>query len=131
LATGVKDQLPRIEGASEAILRSLVCFCPICDAFEAIDKRIAVIGDGALGEREGAFLSHYSDRVTSLHVSAPKLGSDKRPPGVGGFERLVINLSDLHLLEDLWTSTRLRANAASMESAIAATDIHNKLRERM
>jgi hypothetical protein len=35
----VRDHLPGIEGASEAVLRSLLRFCPICDAFEAIDKR--------------------------------------------------------------------------------------------
>jgi thioredoxin reductase (NADPH) len=100
LATGVKDRLPAIQGASEAILRSLVRFCPICDAFEAIDKRIAVIGDGALGEREAAFLSHYSNRVTLLHVGRPKSASVKRPSGVRGIERVVIDLSQLRLLED-------------------------------
>lgn len=44
-ATGVRDHLPDIEGASEAVMRSILRFCPVCDAFEAIDKRIAVIGD--------------------------------------------------------------------------------------
>jgi thioredoxin reductase (NADPH) len=100
LATGVKDHLPAIQGASEAVLRSLVRFCPICDAFEAIDKRIAVIGDGALGEREAAFLSHYSDQVTLLHVGQPASGSDERPAGVGRIERVLINLTQLRLLED-------------------------------
>ena len=56
LATGVRDHLPDIDGASEAVKRGLLRVCPVCDAFEAIDKRIAVIGDGALGEREADFL---------------------------------------------------------------------------
>jgi thioredoxin reductase (NADPH) len=188
LATGVKDHLPAIKGASEAILRSLVRFCPICDAFEAIDKRIAVIGDGALGEREVAFLSHYSDRVTLLHLGGPLPGADMRPASRGDIERIVIDLADLHLLKDrvvlssaagertfdvvylaLGCSSQnqlaLRLNArcdehgslivdvhqqttvprlyaagdvvrglnqvvvATAESAIAATDIHNKLRK--
>ncbi|MEO7208864.1 MAG: hypothetical protein ABI145_19375 [Steroidobacteraceae bacterium] len=46
LATGETDHLPDIDGASEAVMRSLLRVCPICDAFEAIDKRIAIIGDG-------------------------------------------------------------------------------------
>jgi thioredoxin reductase (NADPH) len=101
LATGVKDRLPAIQGASEAILRSLVRFCPICDAFEAIDKRIAVIGDGgALGQREAAFLSHYCDRVTLLHLGGPLPEADERPASGGAIERIVIRLSDLRLLED-------------------------------
>jgi thioredoxin reductase (NADPH) len=189
LATGVKDNLPTIEGASEAILRSLMRCCPICDAFEAIDKRIAVIGDGLLGEREAAFLSDYSTEVTLLQVGSPRPGSDLRPAGGGGIERVMIELSDLRLLEDrvvlrsaagdrsfdviylalgcsfqnqLARSLKARyeengalvVNAhqettvprlyaagdvvrglnqvvvAAAESAIAATDIHNKLREQ-
>jgi thioredoxin reductase (NADPH) len=188
LATGVKDHLPAIEGASEAILRSLVRSCPICDAYEAIDKRIAVIGDGALGEREAAFLRHYSNRVTLLQLGPPKSEHDERPPG-GDIERVAIDLSDLRLLKDrvalkttagerhfeviylalgcssqnrLARSLNARCDengalmvsahqettvpqlyaagdvvrglnqvvVAAAESAIAATDIHNKLRER-
>jgi thioredoxin reductase (NADPH) len=68
LATGVKDHLPDLRGAPEAVLRSVLRFCPICDAFEAIDKRIAVISDGAAGEREAAFLTTYSSHVTLLHI---------------------------------------------------------------
>src|ERR1700722_14737717 len=49
LATGTRDHLPDIEGAAEAVMRSLLRVCPICDAFEAIDKRIAVIANGELG----------------------------------------------------------------------------------
>jgi thioredoxin reductase (NADPH) len=45
LATGVRDYLPAIEGAPEAVMRSLLRFCPICDAFEAIDKRIAIVAE--------------------------------------------------------------------------------------
>jgi thioredoxin reductase (NADPH) len=189
LATGVKDNLPPIEGASEAILRSLMRCCPICDAFEAIDKRIAVIGDSLLGEREAVFLSDYSTEVTLLQVGSPRPGSDQRPPGGGGIERVVIDLSDLRLLEDrvvlhsaagdrsfdviylalgcsfqnqLARSLKARCEengalvvnahqettvprlyaagdvvrglnqvvVAAAESAIAATDIHNKLREQ-
>jgi thioredoxin reductase (NADPH) len=162
--------------------------CPICDAFEAIDKRIAVIGDGSLGEREAAFLSDYSTEVTPLQVGSPRPGPGQRPPGGGGIERVLIELSDLRLLEDRvvlrsaagdrsfdviylalgcsfqnrlarslnarctengalvvnahqeTTVPRLYAAGdvvkglnqvvvAAAESAIAATDIHNKLRE--
>ena len=73
LATGVRDHLPDIEGASEAVKRSLLRVCPICDAFEAIDKRIAVIGDGALGEREADFLKNYSDQSRPCRKSRHRL----------------------------------------------------------
>jgi hypothetical protein len=68
LATGVRDHLPAIEGAENAVTRSVLRVCPICDAFEAIDQRIAIIGDGAMAEREAEFLRDYSDRVTVLDI---------------------------------------------------------------
>jgi thioredoxin reductase (NADPH) len=95
LATGVRDHLPAIEGAPEAVLRSLLRFCPICDAFEAIDQRIAVIGDGAIGERETEFLSYYSNDVTLLHIGPARVCSSS--PGI---ERISIQLSDLCIKEE-------------------------------
>jgi thioredoxin reductase (NADPH) len=99
LATGVKDHLPDLAGASEAVLRSLVRFCPICDAFEAIDRRIAVIGDGSLGEREAAFLTTYSESVTLLHLGnvEPSRVADLR---VQGIDCIPIKLSDLVIEKD-------------------------------
>jgi thioredoxin reductase (NADPH) len=70
LASGVRDHLPDIEGASEAVTRSLLRVCPICDAFEAIDKRIAVISDGELGEREAEFLRNFTDQVALLCIAS-------------------------------------------------------------
>jgi thioredoxin reductase (NADPH) len=68
LATGIEDHLPPVAGAAEALLRSVLRICPICDAFEAIDKRIAVVGDGDGGEREAQFLRTYSASVSYLYV---------------------------------------------------------------
>jgi thioredoxin reductase (NADPH) len=187
LATGVRDHLPAVEGAPEAVMRSLLRLCPICDAFEAIDKRIAVIGDSALGEREAEFLRNYSNQVTLLHIGSSTLASAASVPAADGIERVAIQLSDLHIQEDRVTLSSqqgerhfdvvyvalgcspqhdlarsllascdehgtLKVNAhqetsvprlyaagdvvrglnqvvvAAAESAIAATDIHNKLR---
>lgn len=68
LATGVVDRLPPIDGIDQAIHAARVRMCPICDAYEAIDMRIAVLGDGDLGAREAAFLTTYSAEVTLLHL---------------------------------------------------------------
>lgn len=68
LATGVVDHLPPIPGLDAAIRDSRVRMCPICDAFEAIDLRIAVLADGDLGRREAEFLRTYSADVEVLLV---------------------------------------------------------------
>jgi thioredoxin reductase (NADPH) len=68
LSTGVQDLLPDLQGAEQAVLRSVLRFCPICDAYEATGKRIAVIGSGEHAAREARFLRTYSDRVTMIQV---------------------------------------------------------------
>jgi len=64
LATGVVDVEPDLPDIEGAVQRGLVRQCPICDAFEVIDQRIAVIGHGDHGAREALFLRTYSPRVT-------------------------------------------------------------------
>ena len=66
LATGVADHLPQVPGLEDAIRASLVRMCPICDAWEAIGARLAILGDGPLAEREADFLRPYSDDITLL-----------------------------------------------------------------
>ncbi|MGZ6049889.1 MAG: NAD(P)/FAD-dependent oxidoreductase, partial [Phenylobacterium sp.] len=87
LATGVIDRLPDLPGIEAAVRRSLVRMCPICDAYEAIGRRIAVLGDGGLAEREAAFLRTFSDDVTVIGTGEGSLtfdGAAVRWIGPGG-----------------------------------------------
>ncbi len=77
LATGVVDRMPAIVGLEGAIRRSLVRMCPICDAYEAIGKRVAIFGSGGLAERERAFLQTYSDKVTVINDDAGRIGFEE------------------------------------------------------
>lgn len=43
LANGVSDRFPQFEGSEECIGRSMF-WCIICDGYEAIDKRVVVLG---------------------------------------------------------------------------------------
>jgi thioredoxin reductase (NADPH) len=72
LATGVVDRRPPIPGAEAAIEAGLLRFCPICDGFEAMLDRIAVIGDDDHAAREALFLRTYSPCVTLLNLRASK-----------------------------------------------------------
>lgn len=73
LATGVVDRRPPIPQAEEAIARGLLRFCPICDGFEAMLDRIAVIGDDDHAAREALFLRTYSPSVTLLSLGQTRL----------------------------------------------------------
>jgi len=70
LATGVHDNRPAMDKGlhDEAVARGLMRYCPICDGFEATDKRIAVIGSGRRGAQEAIFLRSYSRDVTLVDV---------------------------------------------------------------
>jgi thioredoxin reductase (NADPH) len=70
LATGVADRPPAANFA-EAVKKALIRVCPICDAYEVIDKKIGVIGVGERGAGEALFLRDYSPRLTLLHAGAP------------------------------------------------------------
>ena len=68
LATGAADNFPPVAEMPAAVLRGVLRVCPICDGFEARDKKIAVIGDGPQGGREAEFLSTYSSEITYVHI---------------------------------------------------------------
>lgn len=68
LAAGVVDHHPDLPGVERAVQRSLVRICPICDAYEARGKAVAILGDSDKGAREAAFMRTYSDRVTLIHI---------------------------------------------------------------
>jgi thioredoxin reductase (NADPH) len=56
LATGTEDTQPDMPDIEQAVARGLLRFCPICDGFEASDKRVAVLGRGTGGIKEAEFL---------------------------------------------------------------------------
>ena len=63
LATGLVDKNPDIAGLSEGIAHSVIRFCPICDGYEAIDKRIGVIGPFDTAGHKALFMRTYSRDV--------------------------------------------------------------------
>lgn len=68
LATGLVNNPPRIspELHEAALARGLLRYCPVCDGFEVIDKRVAVIGTGEHGANEALFLRSYSSDITLI-----------------------------------------------------------------
>ena len=94
LATGVKDTFPAIPGVEEAVLRSVMRFCPICDGFEASGKRIAVIGNGERGRQEAQFMF----QTYSKHVSYLNLGKRDRKRRAA-LERLGLSVREIRLDE--------------------------------
>jgi thioredoxin reductase (NADPH) len=70
LATGVVDVEPELPNAKDAIRTGLVRHCPICDGYEVIGKKVAVIGIGLKGVNEARFLRHYTDQLMLFTLGA-------------------------------------------------------------
>ena len=92
LATGSVDLEPDLPDLPGAVRRGLVRYCPICDGYEARDRRIAVIGHGKRGAGEAGFIARtYSDDVTLLTLGCPMddLGAEERERLEGQGVRIV------------------------------------------
>jgi thioredoxin reductase (NADPH) len=79
LATGVLDVEPALPQVKDAIRSGLVRHCPICDGFEVIGKKVAVIGRGIKGVNEALFIRHYTEDITLFTLGAKhEIGDDER-----------------------------------------------------
>src|SRR6185312_9392278 len=63
LATGLVDKKPDTEGLREGIAHGAIRFCPICDGYEATDKRIGVLGPFDTAGHKALFMRTYSRDV--------------------------------------------------------------------
>ena len=89
LATGLIDAAPEIEGLERALTEGLVRYCPVCDAFEATDHKIAILG-GRDAIAKAKFLRDYSKDVTLIwsgEEQPPEL-EDLRDAGIKLIPRL-------------------------------------------
>ncbi len=68
IATGVTNRRPPMDEElhDEAVSRGLVRYCPICDGYEIIDKRVGVIGSDHHGVAEALFIRSYTADVTLI-----------------------------------------------------------------
>ncbi|HYE00930.1 MAG TPA: NAD(P)/FAD-dependent oxidoreductase [Alphaproteobacteria bacterium] len=71
LATGVVDIEPELPDVFGAVQRGLIRHCGICDAYEIINHRVAVLGRGKRALAEAEFLRHYTPHITVLTQGQP------------------------------------------------------------
>ena len=81
VATGAAAVEPDLPGLSDAVRHGLVRYCPVCDGYEAADKRIAVIGFGDRGL--------WGSAVRRPHLFARRHAFDLGPIDASGAPRLL------------------------------------------
>jgi thioredoxin reductase (NADPH) len=80
LATGLIDKRPigLIDGARSSVIR----FCPICDGYEATDKRIGVLGSLEHAGTKALFLRTYSQSIVLFADDAARDSCELSRAGV-------------------------------------------------
>jgi thioredoxin reductase (NADPH) len=66
LSSGILDHNPAIRDIGRAILGGELRYCPVCDGYEAKDKRICVIGPAKSAVPKAVFMRTYSKDVTII-----------------------------------------------------------------
>ena len=81
LATGIVDKEPEMKGIKEAIKQGCIRLCPICDAYDVIDHKLAVYGPpSAWGH--AVFLRTYSQHIDFLVPNGCEPASDEAVKGL-------------------------------------------------
>jgi thioredoxin reductase (NADPH) len=71
LATGVVDVAPPFAQVRPALADGRLRYCPICDGYEAIGKKVAVLGRANSGLQEALFVRHFADEVLLCAIGEP------------------------------------------------------------
>jgi thioredoxin reductase (NADPH) len=66
LATGIVDVHPRMKDIDKALSDGSIRYCPVCDGYEATDRKVAVLGSGDDAVGKAKFMRSYSRDVTLL-----------------------------------------------------------------
>jgi thioredoxin reductase (NADPH) len=79
LATGIVDKKPEIPNWREGVAHGTLRFCPICDAYEAIDRNIAMYAPTRSRVRHALFMKTYTDNLALFcHIPDVPLTMDER-----------------------------------------------------
>jgi thioredoxin reductase (NADPH) len=76
LATGTKDAPLSIPLPKTATRRGIVRWCPVCDGYEAIDRRILIVGAPSDGAKHALFVRTYTRDLTLLLPEGTELAAD-------------------------------------------------------
>jgi thioredoxin reductase (NADPH) len=78
LATGLVDESPAIAGLADGIYAGAIRYCPICDGYEAMDRRVGVLGPLGPAREKATFLRTYSRDVRLFATDFEKATSEQR-----------------------------------------------------
>ena len=117
LATGIVDKEPEMKGLMDAIHEGCIRLCPICDAYDVIDRRLGVYGPPSAW-RHAVFLRTYSPHIDFL---VPNGCDAPDAEAVEGLADAGITLVDEPIVEI--THERKRAIARTQSGKLREYDV--------
>jgi thioredoxin reductase (NADPH) len=82
IATGIVDKAPEMKGIKEAIHEGCIRLCPICDAYDVIDRKLAVYGPPDTAWGHAVFLRTYSSAIDFLVPNGCDPAGDEAAQGL-------------------------------------------------
>ena len=118
LATGIVDKEPEMKWLMDAIQEGCIRLCPICDAYDVIDRRLGVYGPPSAW-RHAVFLRTYSPHIDFL---VPKGCDAPDAEAVEGLADAGITLVDEPIVE-ITLDERKRALARTQSGKLREYDV--------
>ncbi|MET9150199.1 NAD(P)/FAD-dependent oxidoreductase [Streptomyces griseoflavus] len=122
VATGLKDELPDVEGVAERFGRD-VLHCPFCHGWEVRDESFGVLASSAMSVHQALMVSQWSKDVTFfLHrVSEAELSDqDLRRLAAAGVDVVPGEVAGLVVEDDRLTGVRLADGTVRARSVLFA-----------
>ncbi|MFJ3195856.1 NAD(P)/FAD-dependent oxidoreductase [Streptomyces griseoviridis] len=122
VATGLKDELPRVPGLAERFGRD-VLHCPYCHGWEVRDQPFGVLATGPLGVHQALMVSQWSkDVVFFPHqvAEAEFTDVDLRRLAAAGIDVVPGEVAGLEVTDDRLTGLRLADGTVHERSVLFA-----------
>jgi thioredoxin reductase (NADPH) len=116
LATGVIDIEPELPKLTDAIKQGYIRHCPICDGYEVIDRKVAVIGYGKILVREALFIRHFTADLTVLSLG--------RETGLSDSDRKILSEHNIRIIEEPIAEVTIEGSRISALRAQSGTVHH-------
>ena len=102
LATGIVDKKPNIPNWKEGVAHATLRFCPICDAYEAVDRNVAMYAPTPSRVRHALFMRTYTEKLTLFcHMpDVPLTDEEKHELAEAGIVLVEKPVSNITLADD-------------------------------
>jgi thioredoxin reductase (NADPH) len=100
LATGAQLNEPELDNLDNALAQGVLRYCPICDGYEAQNRKVAVLGGRRGAIEEAKFLRTYTSRITYLWCAdAPPTCAEREDAARLGIEVAALPVAEVSVRE--------------------------------